>query len=137
SVVIFCASFGIAFSVARRHADATAMAPETLASMGAQRAGLAVENEPRGKQAIFFWTLIDSPSHVELITNLRAIHCPEATIGDIIRARLRAEYAPKFARIAAVGNFADFSSDVRRRIRDRQALEQEIDLVMYDQLKIK
>jgi hypothetical protein len=92
NVVLLAVAARVAFTV---HTRREAVADQTLAPLTvAQSATQSATNLPAVSQ-LFRWDQIESTNYSAFIANLRRIGCPEATIRDIITARVDALYAPK------------------------------------------
>ena len=68
----------------------------------------------------FRWSQLESADYQTYIANLRAIGCPEQTVGDIIRANLDNLYAPKRRELEAQQKLAPFQPQTLKTLADEK-----------------
>jgi hypothetical protein len=68
----------------------------------------------------FRWSQLESADYQTYIANLRAIGCPEQTIGDIVRANLDNLYAPKRRELEAQQKLAQFQPQTLKTLADEK-----------------
>jgi len=111
-IILGFLSFGlmavVAFLIQRGpiRANESGEVKPALEAVAANATATAYENRPaepseerRGEK--FSWRAIESSDYKQYIANLRAIHCPEKTIRDIIIADINKLYAPREAPLKA------------------------------------
>jgi hypothetical protein len=77
----------------------------------------------------FSWARVEASDLIEFVNNLQQVSCPQRTVIDLVKGRLRRESAAKAPR-----NFMMNAADqVQRRLRDEAA----VDAVVYGQLKLR
>jgi len=81
----------------------------------------------------FSWSQLESTDYREYIANLRAIHCPESTLRDIIMTDVMRLYAQRRGQYYQNGRpFKYWETDEKRKLKQNQLEEREKQLALID-----
>jgi hypothetical protein len=81
----------------------------------------------------FNWSQLESPDYRQYIANLRAIHCPESTLRDIILTDVMRLYAQRRGQYYQNGRpFKYWETDEKRKLKQSQLEEREKQLAQID-----
>lgn len=82
----------------------------------------------------FDWSQVESSDYRQYIANLRAIHCPENTLKDIIMTDVMRLYAQRRGKYYLNGHdFKYWETDEKRKLKQPQIKERERQLAAIDQ----
>jgi hypothetical protein len=132
-VLLFVGALAAGFLAGQRQVEKRTLSQET--EVVATESAPAT-NETETVAEPFRWSQIATTNNQEFVYNLRTIRCPEPTITEILRGTLQRAYGPRFVQIAKEGSFAG-PTRASATAKRREALNAEIESVMYNELKLK
>ncbi len=104
-----------------------------LAKTGAQRPTGSAQSKIVYVTNQFNWSDVESSDYRKYIANLRAIHCPESTIKDIILTDILKLYAARRGQFFHNGReFKFWETDEKRKLNAKQLEEREKQLAAID-----